>query len=175
MKLNTLQPKEGSTKARIRVGRGIGSGKGKTSGSGQKGQKSRKGVAINGFEGGQMPIERRLPKFGFNNTKFAVKLTEVSLGKLQTALDAGKLDAKKQIDEQALVAAGVIRRVQDGVKLLGTGELKTKIDLKITKATASALAAVEKAGGKVTLIVREVKPVVRKDGKVFEKKDKKAK
>ncbi|HRQ60910.1 MAG TPA: 50S ribosomal protein L15 [Alphaproteobacteria bacterium] len=172
MKLNTLQPKEGSTKKHMRVGRGIGSGKGKTSGVGQKGQKSRKGVAIKGFEGGQMPLERRLPKFGFNNTKFAVKLVEVSLAKLQTAIDAGKLDAKKEIDEKALVAAGVIRRVQDGVKLLGTGTLKAKVDLKITKATASAQAAVEKAGGKIAFIVREVKPVVRKDGKVFEKKAK---
>jgi large subunit ribosomal protein L15 len=165
MKLNTLQPKEGSTKARTRVGRGIGSGKGKTSGVGQKGQKSRKGVAIKGFEGGQMPLERRLPKFGFNNKKFATQLVEVSLGKLQDAIDAKKLDAKKTIDEAALVAAGLIRRVKDGVKLLGSGELKTKVDLKITKASASAQAAVEKAGGKIDFIVRDVKPVVRKDGK----------
>lgn len=165
MKLNTLQPKEGSTKLRTRVGRGIGSGKGKTSGVGQKGQKSRKGVAIKGFEGGQMPLERRLPKFGFNNKKFATEYVEVSLGKLQTAIDAKKLDAKKEIDEKALQAAGLIRRIKDGVKLLGTGTLTTKVELKISKATGSAQAAVEKAGGKISFIVREVKPVVRKDGK----------
>lgn len=165
MKLNTLQPKEGSTKKAMRVGRGIGSGKGKTSGVGQKGQKSRKGVAINGFEGGQMPLQRRLPKFGFNNKKFAVQLVEVSLGKLQAAIDSKKLDAKKEIDEKALVEAGLIRRVKDGVKLLASGELSAKVDLKITKASASAQAAVEKAGGKVSFIVREVKPVLRKDGK----------
>ena len=170
MKLNTLQPKEGSTKKHMRVGRGIGSGKGKTSGAGQKGQKSRKGVAIKGFEGGQMPLERRLPKFGFNNKKFATDLVEVSLGKLQDAIDAKKLDAKKAIDEVALKEAGLIRRVKDGVKLLGTGELKTKVELKITKATASAQAAVEKAGGKIEFIVREIKPVVRKDGKGAAKK-----
>lgn len=165
MKLNTLQPKEGSTKKHMRVGRGIGSGKGKTSGVGQKGQKSRKGVAIKGFEGGQMPLERRLPKFGFNNKNFAVDLVEVSLGKLQAAIDSKKLDAKKPVDEKALKEAGLIRRVKDGVKLLGTGTLSAKVDLKITKATASAQAAVEKAGGKIEFIVREVKPVVRKDGK----------
>ncbi|MCD8497960.1 MAG: 50S ribosomal protein L15 [Alphaproteobacteria bacterium] len=165
MKLNALQPKEGSTKKAMRVGRGIGSGKGKTSGSGQKGQKSRSGVAIKGFEGGQMPLERRLPKFGFNNKKFATNLVEVSLGKLQAAIDSKKLDAKKAIDEKALKEAGVINNIKDGVKLLGTGTLSAKVELKITKATASAKAAVEKAGGKIDFIVREVKPVVRKDGK----------
>lgn len=170
MKLNDLQPKEGSTKLRTRVGRGIGSGKGKTSGVGQKGQKSRKGVAINGFEGGQMPLQRRLPKFGFNNKKFAVVYAELSLGKLQAAIDSKKIDAKKPIDEKTLLAAGVIGRAKDGVKLLGTGTLTSKVELSIAKATASAQAAVEKAGGKITLIVREVKPVVRKDGKVFAKK-----
>lgn len=172
MKLNELQPKEGSTKNRIRVGRGIGSGKGKTSGSGQKGQKSRSGVAINGFEGGQMPLQRRLPKFGFNNKRFATVYAETSLGKIQAAIDAKKLDPKKEIDETALLAAGVVGKAKDGVKLLGSGVLSTKVELKIAKATKSAEEAVTKAGGKITFIVREVKPVVRKDGKVFPKKEK---
>ncbi len=162
MKLNELSPKSGSTKNRTRVGRGIGSGKGKTCGSGQKGQKSRSGVAINGFEGGQMPLYMRMPKSGFNNKKFATKLTELTLGRLQEAIDAKLIDTKKTIDEDALVAAGVIGKKQDGIKLLTKGELKTKVDLKITKATKTAQAAVEKAGGKVEFIVREVAPVVRK-------------
>lgn len=162
MKLNTLKPKEGSVKNRTRVGRGIGSGKGKTSGAGQKGQKSRSGVAINGFEGGQMPLYMRMPKSGFNNKKFATKLSELSLGKLQAAIDAKQIDAKGAIDEDALVKAGVVRKKRDGIKLLGTGELKTKVELKLTKATKSAQEAVEKAGGKIEFIVREVAPVVRK-------------
>lgn len=161
-KLNDLQPKEGSTKNRIRVGRGIGSGKGKTSGSGHKGQKSRSGVAINGFEGGQMPLYIRLPKSGFNNKDFRTNLSELTLGRLQHAIDTKKIDAKKTIDEDALVAAGVISKKQDGVKLLTKGELKTKVELKITKATKSAQEAVEKAGGKIEFIVREIAPVVRK-------------
>lgn len=161
-KLNDLQPKEGSTKNRIRVGRGIGSGKGKTSGSGHKGQKSRSGVAINGFEGGQMPLYIRLPKSGFNNKDFRTNLSELTLGRLQHAINTKKIDAKKTIDEDALVAAGVISKKQDGIKLLTKGELKTKVDLKITKATKSAQEAVEKAGGKIEFIVREIAPVVRK-------------
>lgn len=162
MKLNELQPQEGSTKRRMRVGRGIGSGKGKTSGRGVKGQKARSGVAIKGFEGGQMPLDRRLPKFGFNNKRFATNLAELTLGRLQAAIDAKKIDTKKTIDEQALVQAGVVRRAKDGIKLLASGELKTKVELKITKASKSAQEAVEKAGGKVELIVKEVAPVVRK-------------
>jgi large subunit ribosomal protein L15 len=161
-KLNELKPQAGSTKNRTRVGRGIGSGKGKTCGSGQKGQKSRSGVAINGFEGGQMPLYMRMPKSGFNNKRFATKLTELTLGRLQDAIDAKKIDAKKAIDEDALVAAGVVSKKQDGIKLLTKGELKTKVDLKITKASKSAQEAVEKAGGKIEFIVREVAPVVRK-------------
>lgn len=161
-KLNELKPNAGSTKNRTRVGRGIGSGKGKTCGSGQKGQKSRSGVAINGFEGGQMPLYMRMPKSGFNNKKFATKLTELTLGRLQEAIDAKLIDAKKAIDEDALVKAGVVSKKQDGIKLLTKGELKTKVDLKITKATKTAQAAVEKAGGKIDFIVREVAPVVRK-------------
>ncbi len=166
MKLNELKPKPGSTKKRIIVGRGIGSGKGKTSGKGQKGQKSRSGVAIKGFEGGQMPLYQRLPKMGFSNVRFATKLAEVNIGKIQEAIDSKKLDAKKDIDEDTLVAAGVINRKKDGVKLLGNGELKTKVNFKVTKASASATKAIEKAGGKVELIVREIKPVVRKKPKI---------
>lgn len=162
MKLNELAPKEGSTHNRIRVGRGIGSGKGKTSGKGQKGQKARSGVAIKGFEGGQMPLYRRMPKSGFTNAAFKTKLSELTLGKLQAAIDSKKIDTKKQIDEQALVAAGVISSKRDGVKLLASGALTTKVDLKITKASKAALAAVEKAGGKVELIEKLVAPVVRK-------------
>lgn len=162
MKLNELKPKAGSKKARMIVGRGIGSGKGKTSGRGQKGQKSRSGVAIKGFEGGQMPLDRRLPKFGFRNTAFATNLVELSLGKLQEAIDAKKLDPKKDITEDALVAAKVLRRKRDGVKLLASGELKSKVTLKITKASKAAQIAVEKVGGKIELIERVVAPVKKK-------------
>ncbi len=162
MKLNELTHNDGAKKGAMRVGRGIGSGKGKTCGSGQKGQKARSGVAINGFEGGQMPLYQRLPKIGFRNTKFADKIAEVTLGRIQTAIDAKKLDAKKPITEDTLVAAGVVRRKLDGIKLLTKGELTSKVDLTISKASKSALAAVEKAGGKVTFIKKEVAPVVRK-------------
>lgn len=151
MKLNELQPKEGSTKDRTRVGRGIGSGKGKTSGKGQKGQKSRTGVAINGFEGGQMPVYRRLPKRGFNNP-FARNLVTISLARLQEAIDKKMIDAKGEITEDMLAAARVIRRKKDGVRLLGNGELKSKVTLKLSGATKSAVAAVEKAGGKIEII-----------------------
>ena len=170
MKLNELKPQEGSTKNRMRVGRGIGSGKGKTSGSGQKGQKSRSGVAINGFEGGQMPIYMRMPKSGFSNAAFTTNYAELTLGKLQAAIEEKKIDAKKTIDEDALVAAGVIRRKRDGVKLLTKGALTSKVDLKITKATKSAQAAVEKAGGKVEFIVNEVAPVKKRGEKAAAKK-----
>jgi large subunit ribosomal protein L15 len=149
VKLNELAPREGSVKGRMRVGRGPGSGKGKTGGRGVKGQKSRSGVAIAGFEGGQMPLHMRMPKRGFNNPS-ALEFAEVNLWRLEQAVAAGKLDAKKPVDAAALVAAGVIRRVKDGVKLLGKGELKSKIDISVHHASASARAAVEKAGGKVT-------------------------
>ncbi len=162
MKLNELQPLKGAKTKRTIVGRGIGSGKGKTCGHGQKGQKARSGVAIKGFEGGQMPLDRRMPKIGFRNTAFARTMAELSLGKLQAAIDAKKIDAKKEIDEEALVKAGVVRRKKDGIKLLANGELKTKVDLKISGASAAALKAVEKAGGKVTLIKHEPAPVERK-------------
>lgn len=165
MKLNELKPKEGSVKDRTRVGRGIGSGKGKTCGSGQKGQKSRSGVAIKGFEGGQMPLYQRLPKFGFNNTKFATNLAELTLVQLQHAIDTKKIDAKKEIDEDTLVKAGVVRRKLDGIKVLATGELSAKVNLKVTKISKGALAAVEKAGGKVELIERKVAPIKGREDK----------
>jgi large subunit ribosomal protein L15 len=153
-KLNELSPRPGSIKKRMRVGRGPGSGKGKTAGRGVKGQKSRTGVSIAGFEGGQMPLHMRMPKRGFNNP-FAKEFAEVNLWRLEQAVAAGKLDAKKPIDGAALVAAGVLRRVKDGVKLLGKGELKAKLDLTVYSATASARAAVEKAGGKLTTTRKE--------------------
>ncbi|WP_413993129.1 50S ribosomal protein L15 [Labrys okinawensis] len=151
MKLNDLRDNEGATKSRIRVGRGIGSGKGKTGGRGVKGQKARTGVAVKGFEGGQMPLHRRLPKRGFHNI-FALHYAEVNVDRIQTAIDAGKLDAKAVVNAEALVKAGVIRRVLDGVKLLGSGELKAKVAFEVAGATKGALAAVEKAGGSVKVL-----------------------
>ena len=148
-KLNELSPREGSVKARMRVGRGPGSGKGKTAGRGVKGQKSRTGVSIAGFEGGQMPLHMRMPKRGFNNP-FAKQFAEVNLWRIEQAIAAGKLDAKAAIDAEALVKAGVVRRAKDGVKLLGKGELTSKLNLTVYAATASARAAVEKAGGTLT-------------------------
>ena len=148
-KLNELAPREGSTKGRMRVGRGPGSGKGKTAGRGVKGQKARSGVAIAGFEGGQMPLHMRMPKRGFNSRN-RKDFAEVNLWRLEQAVAAGKLDAKKAIDADALLEASVIRRAKDGVKLLGQGELKTKLTLTVYAATASARAAVEKAGGSLT-------------------------
>jgi large subunit ribosomal protein L15 len=147
-KLNELHDNPGSTKGRMRVGRGPGSGKGKTAGRGVKGQKSRSGVSLLGFEGGQMPLYMRMPKRGFNNP-FALKLAEVNLWRLQDAIDAGKLDAKADVDAAALIAAGVIRRELDGVRLLGEGELKAKLTLKVWSASAGAIKAVEAAGGSV--------------------------
>ena len=151
MRLNQLSDNPGARKARIRVGRGIGSGKGKTSGRGGKGQTARTGVAINGFEGGQMPLHMRMPKRGFNNVH-RLDFVEVNLGRLQEAVDAGRLDAGRPVDGKALVAAGVIRRLRDGVRLLGKGEIKAKLALKVAGASKSAVAAVEKAGGKVEIL-----------------------
>ena len=148
MKLNEIRDNEGAHKKRMRVGRGPGSGKGKTAGRGVKGQKSRSGVAIGGFEGGQMPLYMRMPKRGFNNPN-ALKLAEVNLWRLQDAIDAKKLDIKGDITGEALVAAGVIRRVKDGVRLLGTGEIKGKLKLVVWSASAGAVKAVEAAGGSV--------------------------
>ncbi len=150
MKLNQLSDNGGARSDRTRVGRGIGCGKGKTSGRGHKGQKSRSGVSIKGFEGGQMPLYRRLPKRGFHNI-FRKKLTAVNVGRLQQAIDAGKLDPKDTIDAEALVAAGVVRRVRDGVRLLGQGELKAKLTVDVAGASKGAVAAVEKAGGTVDI------------------------
>jgi large subunit ribosomal protein L15 len=142
---------DGATQARKRVGRGIGSGLGKTAGRGHKGQKARSGVAIKGFEGGQMPIHMRMPKRGFNNP-LRLKFSEVNLERIQLGIDEGKLDAKALIDGQALVAAGIVRRVRDGVRLLGRGELKAKVQLEVAGATASAVKAVEAAGGSIKLL-----------------------
>jgi large subunit ribosomal protein L15 len=152
MKLHELAATPGARQPRKRIGRGIGSGTGKTGGRGGKGQTARSGVRIKGFEGGQMPLHRRLPKRGFKNTMFARKLNEVNLGRIQEAIDAGRLDASAGIDAAALVNAGVLRRAKDGVRLLGGGEIKAKISLKVFGASKSAVAAVEKAGGSVEIL-----------------------
>ncbi len=148
MRLNQISDNSGATRSRKRVGRGASSGLGKTSGKGQKGQKSRSGVAIRGFEGGQMPIYRRLPKRGFNNI-FRKDYREINLGRLQAAIDAGKIDAGKPIDADVLVAAGMIKSARDGIRLLATGELKANINITVAGASKAALAAVEGAGGTV--------------------------
>jgi len=149
IRLNDLQDNPGARKDKKRVGRGIGSGKGKTGGRGVKGQKSRSGVAIKGFEGGQMPLHMRLPKRGFNKPNRA-KFAEVNIGTLQAAVDAKKLDAGSKVDAAALIEAGLLKRAYHGVRLLGSGELSAKLDIEVVYATASAKAAVEKAGGSVT-------------------------
>jgi large subunit ribosomal protein L15 len=150
MKLNELRDVDGATHSKKRVGRGIGSGSGKTGGRGVKGQKSRSGVSVNGFEGGQMPLYRRLPKRGFNNI-FAKSYNIVSLGRIQTALDANKLDAKEAVTLEALIKAGVIRRAKDGVRLLADGDLKAKLTIEVSGASKAAIEKVEKAGGSVKL------------------------
>jgi large subunit ribosomal protein L15 len=150
MKLNQLSDNAGARKARLRIGRGIGSGKGKTGGRGGKGQTARTGVHIKGFEGGQMPLHMRLPKRGFNNI-FRRAFVVVNLGQLQAAIDAGRLDAGQTVDGEALRKAGVVRQVRDGIRLLGMGELRTPVTVEIAGASKSAVAAVEKAGGKVVL------------------------
>jgi large subunit ribosomal protein L15 len=150
MKLNDLRDNEGATHSRKRLGRGIGSGKGKTGGRGVKGQKSRSGVAINGFEGGQMPLYRRLPKRGFKNI-FAKDFVTVSLARIQAAIDAKKLDAKETVNAEALVKAGVIRRAKDGVRVLSDGELKAKVAFDVAGASKAAIEKIEKAGGSVKL------------------------
>ncbi len=152
MKLNQIADNPGARKNRMRIGRGISSGMGKTGGRGGKGQTARTGVRIKGFEGGQMPLHRRLPKRGFRNTPFAVKLNELNIGKLQVAIDAGKLDAKAPIDVAAMVRAGLMRRAKGGVKVLGGGEFKSKIELSVYRASKSAIEAVEKAGGSVKIL-----------------------
>jgi large subunit ribosomal protein L15 len=157
MRLNEIKDNPGARKLRVRIGRGIGSGIGKTSGRGGKGQTARSGVRIGGFEGGQMPLHRRLPKRGFNKRN-RKEWNEVSPGRLQVAVEAGRLDATAPVDVAALVAAGVVRRPLDGVRLVGGGELKAGLKLTVDYATPSARAEIEKAGGSVTLIERKVLP-----------------
>jgi large subunit ribosomal protein L15 len=152
MKLHEISDRPGARKKRHRIGRGIGSGSGKTGGRGGKGQTARSGVRIKGFEGGQMPLHRRLPKRGFKNTPFALRLNEVNLGRVQAAIDAKLLDAAAPVDAAALVKAGVLRRAKDGVRLLGGGEIKAKVAFSVWGASKSAVAAVEKAGGTVTIL-----------------------
>jgi large subunit ribosomal protein L15 len=152
MKLHELADRPGARKKRVRIGRGIGSGAGKTGGRGGKGQTARAGVRIKGFEGGQMPLHRRLPKRGFRNTPFARKLNETNLGRVQAAIDAGKLDASALVNVEALVAAGVLRRAKDGVRLLGSGDIKAKVAFSVWGASKSAVAAVERVGGSVAIL-----------------------
>ena len=152
MRLNGINDNPGSSKKRTRIGRGIGSGSGKQSGRGGKGQTARSGVRIKGFEGGQMPLHRRLPKRGFTNI-FKTDYNEVNLGRVQQALDAGKLDAGQVITVDALVAAGVCAKVRDGVKLLGQGEFSAKVSFEVARASKTALAAIEKNGGSIKLLV----------------------
>jgi large subunit ribosomal protein L15 len=164
MKLNELKPNPGAKKKKLIVGRGIGSGKGKTCGAGQKGQKARSGVAINGFEGGQMPLYKRLPKFGFNNTRFADKIVDVSLTQINQAIASKKLDVKKEINEDTLVECGVIKNKKDGVKIIGDAAVSEKLTFKVSKISKGAQVIIEKVGGKVELIIREIAPI--KNGKV---------
>ena len=152
MKLSDLADNEGARRKRFRIGRGIGSGKGKTGGRGGKGQTARSGVRIKGFEGGQMPLHRRLPKRGFRNSPFARKLNEVNLGRVQAAIDAGKLNIGAPVTVEVLVNAGILRRAKDGVRLLGAGEIKAKVSFEVFGASKSAVAAVEKAGGSVKIL-----------------------
>ena len=160
MKLSDIADNSGSRKKRMRVGRGIGSGKGKTAGRGGKGQTARSGVRIKGFEGGQMPLHRRLPKRGFNNI-FRLEFAEINLDRLQEAIDAKLLDAKDTITAETLVKAGVLRRSRDGVRLLGRGALKAKLNIEVHGASKPAIAAVEKAGGTVKILA----PVEKDEGK----------
>ena len=159
MKLSDIADNAGSHKKRMRVGRGIGSGKGKTSGRGGKGQTARTGVRIKGFEGGQMPLHRRLPKRGFNNV-FALEFVEINLDRLQQAIDAKQLDASATINAETLVKSRVLRRAKDGVRLLGRGEIKAKVNIEVHGASKSAVAAVEKAGGSVKILA----PAKQEDG-----------
>ncbi len=158
MKLNEIADNPGARKSRMRIGRGIGSGKGKTGGRGGKGQTARAGVAIKGFEGGQMPLHRRLPKRGFNNI-FALDLNEVNIGRVQAAVDKGTLAPDAIVNVEALVNAGVLRRARDGVRLLGDGELKAALQFEVHGASKSAVAAVEKSGGSVKILA----PKAQKD------------
>ena len=171
MKLNEIRDNKGARKGLMRVARGVGSGKGRTGGRGIKGQKSRTGVAVNGFEGGQMPIYRRLPKRGFNN-RFKLKFAEVNLSTLQNAIDSKVLDASKEIDGVALMEAGVIKTMKDGVRLLGKGTLTAKVTVNVAGASKAAQKAVEAAGGKVVLSPKQ--PTVLVKGQKTSKKQAKA-
>jgi large subunit ribosomal protein L15 len=151
MKLSDIADNAGSRKKRMRVGRGIGSGKGKTAGRGGKGQTARSGVRIKGFEGGQMPLHRRLPKRGFNNI-FKLDFAEINLDRLQQAIDAKLVDIKETVTAETLVKTGVLRRAKDGLRLLGRGEIKAKLNIEVHGASKSAVAAVEKAGGTVKIL-----------------------
>ena len=151
MKLSDIADNAGSRKKRMRVGRGIGSGKGKTSGRGGKGQTARSGVRIKGFEGGQMPMHRRLPKRGFNNV-FRVEFAEINLDRIQQAVDSKLIDVKETVNAESLVKSGVVRRAKGGIRLLGRGELKAKLNIEVHGASKSAVAAVEKAGGSVKIL-----------------------
>lgn len=155
MRLNEIKDKAGARKFRVRIGRGIGSGVGKMGGRGGKGQTARSGARIGGFEGGQMPLHRRLPKRGFNKYRPA-DMNEINVGALQKAIDDKRVDASKPLDVASLVASGVLRRAKDGLRLLGSGELTAKVAITVNHATASAKAAVEKAGGSITLIEKKV-------------------
>ena len=157
MRLNEIKDNAGARKMRVRVGRGIGSGLGKQGGRGGKGQTARSGVAIGGFEGGQMPLHRRLPKRGFNKWR-PEKFNEINIGALQAAIDGGAIDASKPVDNATLIAAGILRRPKDGLRLLGDGEIKAKLSLTVNHASASARAAVEKVGGSIKLIERKILP-----------------
>ena len=161
MRLNEIKDNAGARRPRTRFGRGIGSGKGKTSGRGTKGQKSRSGVSLLGFEGGQMPLFRRLPKRGFTNSRFRKDYAEVNIGRLQKAIDAGKLDAAQPLTLETLRAAGLVTGRCDGVRLLAKGEIKAKVTIEVTGASAAAIAAVEQAGGKVVLPEPKPKPETR--------------
>jgi large subunit ribosomal protein L15 len=152
MRLHELCDRPGARKKRLRIGRGIGSGMGKTGGRGGKGQTARTGVRIKGFEGGQMPLHRRVPKRGFRQAAFARRLNEINVGRVQAAIEAGKLDPAATVDVGALVKAGVLRRAKDGVRLLGSGEIKTKVAFSVWGASKSAVAAVERAGGSVSVL-----------------------
>ena len=174
MKLNEIRDNEGARHRKMRVGRGIGSGKGKTSGRGQKGQKSRSGVAVKGFEGGQMPLHMRLPKRGFNNP-FGKDYAEVNLGMIQKFIDEKKLDAKKDIDHAALKAAGLARGGKDGVRLLGKGEIKAKAKFIVAGASKGAIEAVEKAGGSVEVIAKGESEAEKKAKRTEANKAKKSK
>jgi large subunit ribosomal protein L15 len=175
MKLNEIRDKAGSRTKRLRVGRGIGSGVGKTSGRGGKGQTARSGVALNGFEGGQTPLYRRMPKRGFRNTAFQLDFAEINLSDLQKAVASGRLAATGTITQTALVESGVLRRVLDGVRLLGNGaaEFSTAVTIEVVGASKSAIAAVEKAGGKVVLLSLEREGAVKANEERRAKREKK--